>query len=194
MSVESRNVDIEPISIFYAVLTEHISEFLRVKLERKGIEGFMDCRAVVKLDPRARTDEEKHQMHILAFFSSSSKDISSTGRMKNSNNPILDRIDRGSSIAPTKQLRDEITRICTDGRLYINRDDSATYSIDLDIYRLLGLMFDADYVKEEIVITKYEKVSDINHKFIVVKQPVASKRSGNKDLLSIKADKRFIRR
>lgn len=193
MSIESRNVEIEPISCAYAVLTEHISEFLRLKLDEKGVEGFIDCRAVVRFDPRAKTDEEKHQMHILAFFSTSSKDINSHGGTKNGgNNPFLERMDKGGSITPSNLLRQCLAPFVMNDKLYVSRDDASSYSIDLDVYRVFGMMFDADFNKEEIVVVKYDKISDINYKFTIVKQAVNNGRNGNhKDLLSMKAERRF---
>jgi hypothetical protein len=193
MSIESRNVDIEPINCAYAVLTEHISEFMRLKLEEKGIDGFIDCRAFIKYDPKGKTDEEKHQMHVVAFFNTSSKDINSMGSQKNAgNNPFLDKMDKGGSISPSNNLRAALSPFANDDRLYVNRDDSSTYSVDLNVYRVFGMMFDADYRREEIVVVKYDKISDINYKFTIIKQAVNNRSSGgHKDILSMKAERRF---
>jgi hypothetical protein len=193
MSIESRNVEIEPVSCAYAVLTEHVSEFLRLKLEESGVNGFIDCRAGVKYDPKAKDDEDKHQMHILAFFATNSKDINYVGGRKSDASSIfLDRMDRGGAITPSEALRKCVAPFVSNDKIYINKDDSSTYSIDLDVYRLFGMMFDADFIKEEIVVLKYDKVSDINYKFTIVKQNVSTGRDGgHKDILSMKANRRI---
>jgi hypothetical protein len=118
------------------------------------------------------------------------------GAQKHSgNNPLLDRMDRGGAISPSHNLRTALSPFASEDRMYINRDDSSTYSIDLNVYRVFGMMFDADFVREEIVVVKYDKISDINYKFTIVKQGVSSGKSGNhKDLLSLKAERRFDNR
>lgn len=146
---------LKPVSWGYSVLSSHLEQYLINYFEEKGIKGFRGF--TMHVETKKVDGELIPIVTSYVYFNTNSPDISKTNIM---DDPIMMNIDE-HGMNPSDNLKKSLAAFTADHKLRIIRNpDGLTYDVPVSIFKILGMMTDADFVTTEIIVMGINTVDE----------------------------------
>lgn len=156
-SITKTTVDIEPVSVIYNLEEASIQDYLKVYFDQSGITSYSAARLQV------RRQGTNPLATLYVFFDGKSDDVTpNRNRQQKSGmipQGILERMDNGGS-SISKELRNAI-RPLSNGNPHVrtsNRNGQKIAYIEIDIFRVVGLMLSVDPKQHDLSITELKQL------------------------------------
>lgn len=149
-SILDTNVAIEPVGVIYNIKGSVIEDFVLNYLEKKGISGVTEIRAVV-----TREGQSRPEVALYGFIDQSSPAIiSKTDKIPDILKGKLDKVD----ISLSPDFKKVLIPLCGN-EINSGRLEGRECYVKFDIFRVIGLMLAADYRRHRIIIADAKQIS-----------------------------------
>lgn len=166
------NVDIKPSGVIYNIKGDAVEAFVENYLTSKGIDGIANVKVGIKNESRTPS------VFAYLFIDKNSKGIIS-------NNQNIPPMLRGKVDKADVKLSENLKQLLVPlaGQEFkAGKADRGEYYVKLNIFYILGLMFNAMPGRHQLTIPSAVSVPGTNDCVIsVIKQEVYQKASGNRD-------------
>lgn len=188
-NIMDKNVDIEPSGVIYNIRTSAISEFVEDFLTKKGVDGI--SLVGVNVDEPAKHGSSPYVSAYL-FLNQSSKHIISD--INNIPQMLRNKVDK-INIRLSDDIKQILYPLCGTDIRSGKVDDNGEFFIQLNIFRVIGLMFAANPNQHKLVISDAKCIPNARDAIISVikyeKSNYSSNTNSRHDRIMDQLDKRY---